>query len=149
MPGSPFELIWSIGQDAVALVGWVAHIFSAYAGGAPDGIGPEALAAGGAAGAAAAAAASAGEEGSSSTEPEPFDPPWWWPVYQLLSGLAPDPSPPGFDPLDPTLGPPAVEGGMDMVQELKAKQALKRGDTDEYYRIRNLSREQYMKEFGK
>ena len=81
-------------------------------------------------------------------DPKVFDPPWWWPAYQLGSGLAPDPSPPGFDPLNPTLGPPALEGGMTLGQRLKATEALERGDNNEYYRIKNMCREDFMKEFG-
>jgi len=78
----------------------------------------------------------------------PSEEPWWIP-FQVLWGVIPDPSPPGFDPLNPDLGPPAVEGGMEMGQELKAKQVLdKTGDTEEYSRIRNMCRKDFMNEFG-
>lgn len=73
---------------------------------------------------------------------------WWWLPFQVLWGLAPDPSPPGFDPLNPDLGPPAVEGGMVAGQEWKAKQQGALKGEAEYYRIRNMCREDFMKEFG-
>lgn len=90
----------------------------------------------------------------SSNEPKPFDPPWWWPGYQLFSGLAPDPSPPGFDPLNPQLGPPAVEGGMKMGQGLKATQGMNDGEdqadaNEEFYRRRRMPKKDLLDEFGK
>jgi hypothetical protein len=69
---------------------------------------------------------------------------WDW----IEDVFSPDPLPPGFDPLDPDLAPPAMEGWVKTVKEMKARQALQRGDEDEYYRIRNMSTEEYLKEFG-
>lgn len=95
-----------------------------------------------------------GQRAPSASEPKPFDPPFWWPAYQALSGLAPDPSPPGFDPLNPTLGPPALEGGMKMGQGLKATQGLGSGEdqadaNEEFYRRRRMPRKDLLDEFGK
>lgn len=74
---------------------------------------------------------------------------WWWPLFQILWGKVPDPSPPGFDPLNPDFGPPAVEGGMKMGEGLKATQGLGTDDPEEFYRRRHMCRKDFMNEFGK
>ena len=74
---------------------------------------------------------------------------WWWLPFQGLWGIIPDPSPPGFDPLNVDLGPGAVEGGMATGKKLKATEVLdKTGDTGEYHRIKNMCTKDFMNEFG-
>jgi hypothetical protein len=69
---------------------------------------------------------------------------WDW----ALEVFSPDPLPPGFDPLHPDLAPGAMEGWVRTTKELKARQALQDGNMEEYNRIRNMSTEDFMKEFG-
>lgn len=69
---------------------------------------------------------------------------WWW----IQEVFVPDPSPPGFDPLDPCLAPQAIDGWVETQQQLKARDALQNDRLDEYERIRKMSRQEFLKEYA-
>jgi hypothetical protein len=68
---------------------------------------------------------------------------WWW----IQEVVLPDPSPPGFDPLDPCLGPQGRDGWFETQKQLKARDALQNGRFNEYERIRKMSIEEFHKEY--
>jgi hypothetical protein len=69
---------------------------------------------------------------------------WWW----ISEVFAPDPAPPGFDLLDPCLAPQAMGGWLELQKERKARDALENGRDNEYERIRRMSMEEFLKEYG-